>query len=108
MVTVSRFDVWLVDLDPARGHEIQKTRPCVVISPDELNRAISTVIIAPLTSGGKPYAFRVPSRVKEKTGQILLDQLRTVDRIRLVKKIARLDSETSGKVLATLQMMFAT
>jgi mRNA interferase MazF len=107
MVKVSRFEVWLVNLDPTLGREIQKTRSCVVVSPDDLNRVISTVIIAPLTSGGRSYKFRVPSKVKGKTGQVLLDQIRTVDRVRLIKRIDKLDPSTADNVMEVLQNMFA-
>jgi mRNA interferase MazF len=106
-VVVSRFDVYLVQLDPTRGREIQKTRPCLIISPDEMNRHIDTVIIAPMTTRGRPYPTRVPVRFKRKSGQIVLDQIRTVDRERLVKRLGKLDQSTANKVLALLAEMFA-
>ena len=106
-VVVSRFDVYLVQLDPTRGREIQKTRPCLIISPDEMNRHIATVIIAPMTTRGRPYPTRVLVRFKRKSGQIVLDQIRTVDRERLVKRLGKLDQSTANKVLALLAEMFA-
>lgn len=84
-VVVARFDVFLINLDPTVGHEIRKTRPCVVISPDEMNRYISTVIVAPLTTRGRTYPTRVVCQFQGKAGQIVLDQIRTVDKTRLIK-----------------------
>jgi len=101
-----RFDVYLIDLDPTRGHEIKKTRPCVVVSPDEMNRYIGTVIVAPMTTKGRPYPTRVPVHFGKKDGLVVLDQIRTVDKERLVKKLGRLDEETCKAVLRTLQEMF--
>jgi len=106
-VVVSRFDIYLVQLDPTIGHEIRKTRPCVIISPNEMNHHIDTVIIAPMTTRGRPYPTRVPVRFKRKAGQIVLDQIRTVDRGRLVKRLGKLDQSTAHKVLALLAEMFA-
>ncbi|HKN87410.1 MAG TPA: type II toxin-antitoxin system PemK/MazF family toxin [Nitrospiraceae bacterium] len=106
-VVVSRFDIYLVQLDPTRGPEIQKTRPCLIISPDEMNRHIDTVIIAPMTTRGRPCPTRVPVRFKRKSGQIVLDQIRTVDRGRLVKRFGKVDQDTADKVLALLAEMFA-
>lgn len=102
-----RFDVFLVNLDPTVGSEIQKTRPCVVISPDEMNRHIATVIIAPLTSQGKAYPTRVACRFQGKAGLIVLDQLRTVDKTRLVKRLGQLSATERQAVLQTLAEMFA-
>lgn len=102
-----RGDVFLVALDPTRGSEICKTRPCVVVSPDELNAHLRTLIVAPLTTGGRSYAFRVPCRFAAKSGQVVLDQLRTVDRERLVRRLGRLGPGTLSTVLARLQEMFA-
>jgi mRNA interferase MazF len=96
-----------VDLDPTRGSEIQKTRPCVVVSPDELNQHLRTVLIAPLTSGGRPYPWRVECRVEAQEGRIALDQLRTVDRERLVGYMGPLAEETLTAVLITLTEFFA-
>jgi mRNA interferase MazF len=106
-VVVSRFDVFLVNLEPTFGSEIKKTRPCVVISPDEMNRFIRTIIIAPMTSKGRSYPTRVDCRFDKKDGQVVLDQIRTVDKVRLIKKLGRLDEEVQERVLAGLGEMFA-
>lgn len=106
-MVASRFDVYLVSLDPTVGTEIKKTRPCLIVTPDEMNRHIRTVIVAPMTSRGRPYPTRVPCRFRGKTGQIALDQIRTVDKSRLVRKRGRLDAETGARVLAVLGEMFA-
>lgn len=106
-MVAKRFDVCLVNLDPTVGSEIRKTRPCLVISPDEMNRHIQTVIIAPMTTQGNAYPTRVPCRFKGKDGQVVLDQIRTVDRARLVKKLGRLDATTAANVLAVLHELFA-
>jgi mRNA interferase MazF len=106
-MAINRFEVYLVNLDPTRGSEIKKTRPCLVVSPNEINHHIRTVIVAPLTTKGQPYPTRIPCRFKGKNGQVVLDQIRTVDRGRLVKKLGRLDNKTSAQVLDTLQEMFA-
>jgi mRNA interferase MazF len=106
-VEVARFEVYLVNLDPTVGAEIRKTRPCVVISPDEMNRHIATVIVAPMTTVIRQYPSRIRCRFAGKTGQVVLDQLRTVDRARLVKNLGRLDRRAAGKVLETLREMFA-
>lgn len=105
--TPRRFDIFLVPLDPTRGHEIQKTRPCVVVSPDALNRPLRTVLVAPMTSGGRAYPFRVACTFDGRDGQIALDQMRAVDRARLVRHLGRLDSETAAVVLDRLQAFFA-
>ena len=104
---VGRFDVYLVALDPTVGSEIQKTRPCLVVSPDEMNRHIATVIVAPMTTQGRPYPSRVLCRFEEKEGQVVLDQLRTVDKTRLVKFLGRIDTDTQNAVLDTLSRIFA-
>ncbi len=104
---INRFDVYLVNLDPTVGREIRKTRPCLVVSPDELNHNIRTVIMAPMTTKGRPYPTRVTCRFQGKQGQVVLDQLRTVDRARLVKRLGRLDKRTAVKLLGILQEMFA-
>ena len=88
-MVASRFDVHLVRLDPTEGREIRKTRPCLVVSPDEMNRHIDTVIVAPMTTRGRPYPTRVPLTFSRRTGQIVLDQIRTVDKARLVKRLGR-------------------
>lgn len=105
-LVISRFDVYLVSLDPTQGHEIRKTRPCVVISPDEMNHHIGTVIIAPMTTKGRDYPTRIPLTFKRKKGQIVLDQLCTVDKTRLVKYLGRLDKNVSAQMLEVLQEMF--
>jgi mRNA interferase MazF len=103
---MKRFDVYLVNLDPTIGKEIKKTRPALIISPDEMNTNISTIIIAPMTTKGRPYPSRVLCKFQGKDGQISLDQIRTVDKTRLVKKLGRIDKNTSDKVLSVLQEMF--
>ena len=106
-MAVSRFDVYLVSLDPTVGSEIRKTRPCLVVSPDEMNRHIRTVIVAPMTTKGHEYPTRVPCRFRRRTGQVVLDQIRTVDAARLVRSLGRLDVNTGIRVLAVLGEMFA-
>ena len=103
----ARGDVHLVELDPTLGSEIKKTRPCLIVSPDELNQHLRTVIVAPMTTGGQAYPWRVACRFQNRSGFVVLDQLRTVDRERLVKRLGRLSAATTTKVLATLQAMFA-
>ena len=106
-VVVNRFDVFLINLDPTVGSEIQKTRPCLIISPDEMNRYIRTVIVAPMTTAGKDYPTRVPCKFQRKKGQIVLDQIRTIDKSRLIKKIGSIDPQVQAEVISTLQSMFA-
>lgn len=106
-LVVKRFDVFLVSLDPTLGSEIKKTRPCVVISPNEMNFHIRTVIIAPMTTKGRSYPSRVPCFFDNKQGQIVLDQIRTVDKRRLVKQLGKLQPKTGDQVLSILQEMFA-
>jgi mRNA interferase MazF len=106
-VVASRFEVFLVRLDPTEGREIRKTRPCLIISPDEMNEHIDTVIVAPMTSKGRPYPTRVPVRFKGKSGQIVLDQIRTVDKSRLIKRMGKIDDPTKGHVLVLLAELFA-
>ncbi len=103
---IHRGDVFLVSLDPARGGDIRKTRPCVVVSPDELNSYLRTVIVAPLTTGGHPYPFRIPCRFEGRAGSIVIDQIRTVDRERLVRRLGKLSPSMLGRILAILQEMF--
>lgn len=103
---VNRFDVYLVTLDPTQGHEIRKTRPCTVISPDEMNRHIGTVIIAPMTTKGRSYPTRIDCSFQGKQGQVVLDQIRTVDKSRLVKRLGKLPAGTSGRILEVLTEMF--
>jgi mRNA interferase MazF len=104
---MERGEVYLVALEPARGREIRKTRPCLVVSPDELNAHWATVIVAPMTTGGHPYPFRIPCRFGNRSGYVVLDQLRSVDRDRLQRRLGRLAPATVGKALAVLQEMFA-
>ena len=106
-LVVRRFEVYLVGLDPTIGSEIQKTRPCLVVSPDEMNRNISTVIVAPMTTRGRPYPSRVSVRFHGKAGQIVLDQLRTVDKTRLLKRLGRVAHSVQRGVLSVLAEMFA-
>lgn len=100
-------DVYLVGLDPTRGSEIRKTRPCVIVSPDELNHHLRTVVVAPMTTAGQVYPWRVPCRFQSQHGFVAVDQLRTVDRERLLKRLGRLSSTTVAAVLGSLQEMFA-
>lgn len=104
---VKRFDVCLISLDPTIGHEIKKTRPCLVISPDEMNRFIGTVIVAPMTTKGKKYPTRISCGFQGKKGQIVLDQIRTVDKKRLVKNLGRISQKAQNRTLSILQDMFA-
>ena len=106
-MAINRFEVYLVNLDPTVGSEIRKTRPCLVVSPDEMNHQLRTVIVAPMTTKGRLYPSRVPCRFKGKDGRVVLDQIRTVDCARLIQKLGRLDDKTAAKVLAVLQEMFA-
>ena len=100
-------EIWLAQLDPTVGSEIQKTRPCVVISPNEMNEHLRTVIVAPMTTGSRHTAFRIPVGFQGKQGLILIDQLRTLDRSRLVKRLGALRAVTLATTLQTLQAMFA-
>src|SRR5271155_42745 len=102
-MAINRFEVYLINLDPTVGSVIQKTRPCLVVSPDKINHNIRTVIVAPLTTRGQSYPTRVPCRFKGKDGQVVLDQIRAVDHGRLFRKLGRLDSKTSAPVLEVLQ-----
>ena len=105
--SLSRGDVHLVQLDPTLGSEIRKTRPCLVVSPDELNQHLRTVIVAPMTTGGHAYPWRLACRFQNRSGFVALDQLRTVDSQRLVKRLGRLSSAITTEVLEALQEMFA-
>ncbi len=102
---VKRFDVWLVDLNPTKGREINKTRPCVVISPNEMS-ALSTVLMAPMTTKGFEFPCRIKCRFKGKSGLILLDQIRAVDKSRLVKKLGTISAKTELELCSCLQEMF--
>ncbi|MGQ0720745.1 MAG: type II toxin-antitoxin system PemK/MazF family toxin [Candidatus Eiseniibacteriota bacterium] len=104
---VRRGQVYLVSLDPTIGREIKKTRPCVVVSPDELNAHMQTCIVAPLTTGSHTYPFRVSCQFQGKGGHVVLDQIRTVDRARLVKRLGRLSSRAVERSLVVLGEMFA-
>jgi len=106
-VVASRFDVFLIRLDPAQGREIRKARPCLIISPDEMNHHIDTVIVAPMTTKGRGYPTRAPVRFKGKSGQIVLDQIRTVDKSHLVKRLGKIDEATRASTLALLAELFA-
>ena len=106
MVT-KRFEVYLVNLDPTVGSEIKKMRPCLIISPDEMNAHIATVIVAPMTTQGRAYPTRVSCKFQGKDGQIILDQIRTVDKTRLAKRLGTISAATQKAVLAVLAEMFA-
>ena len=104
---VKRFDVYLVSLDLTKGREIKKTRPCLIISPNEMNRHISTVIVAPMTSKGNSYPTRIPCQFQGVKGQVVLDQIRTIDKTRMLKKLGSLSLVAQSKVLGSLAEMFA-
>ena len=104
---INRFEVHLVNLDPTVGHEIKKTRPCLIISPNEMNHNISTVIIAPMTTKGRNYPTRISCSFQGKNGQIVLDQIRTIDKRRLVKKLGVISKNAQTKTLNLLHEMFA-
>jgi mRNA interferase MazF len=106
-LVISRFDVFLVSLDLTQDHENRKTRPCVVVSPDEMNHHIGTVIVAPMTTKGRDYPTRIPVTFQHKKGQIVLDQIRTIDKTRLVKRLGKIDKGTASRVARVLQEMFA-
>ncbi len=106
-MVVRRLDVYLINLNPTVGHEMQKTRPCLIVSPDEMNRYIATVMVAPMTTKGRAYPTRVPCRFQRKQGQIVLDQLRTIDKARLVRRLGRVSKATQQAVLTVLAEMFA-
>lgn len=107
MVAAARFDILLVALDPTRGSEMRKTRPCVLISPDEMNASLRTAVVAPMTTGGQAYPWRVSVNFQGKSGHIALDQIRTVDRERLLRRLGSLNPQTARKVLDALTEMFA-
>ena len=106
-MVVKRFEIYLINLDPTIGSEIQKTRPCLIVSPDEMNRHIATVIVAPMTTKGRRYPTRIACQFDGKTGQIVLDQLRTVDKRRLIKRLGKIDQKTEEEVLAKLAELFS-
>lgn len=104
--TARRGEVWLIDLDPTVGSEIRKTRPCLIVSPDAMNEGLRTVTIMPLTSGSRPAPFRVETIFAGREGRLLAEQLRTVDRLRLGKKLGKVSADTLRETLATLTEMF--
>ena len=104
---VKRGEIWLAALDPTIGSEIRKTRPCVIISPAEMHDYLRTVIVAPMTTGSRPAPFRIPVTFEGKKGLILLDQIRTLDKSRLAKRLGAVTTKTLSATLATLQMVFA-
>lgn len=106
MVKVNRFDVYLIDLDPAVGSEIRKTRPCVIVSPNEINHNLNTAIVAPLTTILKDYPSRISLRFQSKNGQVALDQIRTVDQIRFIKKLGTVGTSTAKKISGVLVEIF--
>lgn len=106
-MVAKRFDVWLVNLDHTVVSEIRKVRPCLVISPDDMNRYIATVIVAPMTTQGREYPTRVRCVFKEKQGQVVLDQVKTIDKTRLVQKLGRIEKQAQEEVLSVLAEMFA-
>ena len=106
-VVARRFDVFLVCLDPTMGSEIRKTRPCVVVSPDEMNERFATIIVAPMTTQSRGYPWRIRCRFQEKEGRIILDQIRTVDKLRLLRLLGRLEPANQQDVLLALQKMFS-
>ena len=105
--SLRRGDVCLIQLDPTRGSEIRKTRPCLVVSPDELNLHLRTLIVAPMTTGGQAYPWRVACRFQKRAGFVAIDQLRTVDNERIAKRLGRISSNTLSSVLNVLQEMFS-
>lgn len=107
VVRPSRFDILLVSLDPSQGSEIKKTRPCVVISPDEMNQHIKTLIVAPMTSTIRDYPTHIPVTFQYQEGRIILSQIRTIDQSRVIKKLGVLNDKTASLVLETLREMFS-
>jgi mRNA interferase MazF len=103
---VARGDVWLARLDPTEGREIRKTRPCVIVSPPEIHDYLDIVLVAPMTTGSRPAAYRIPTSLQGKSGLVLLEQARVLDKRRLVRKVGELDRRTLSAVLATLREMF--
>jgi len=104
---IRRGDIYVLDPGPTRGGEIRQRRPCLVVSPNELNRHLRAFIVAPLTSSGRAYPFRIPCRFGRRNGHVVLDQIRTVDRDRLVRRLGRLSPATTARALAALQEMFS-
>ncbi|MCO5947442.1 type II toxin-antitoxin system PemK/MazF family toxin [Mucilaginibacter flavidus] len=106
-MVIKRFEIWLVDLNPVVGSEISKTRPCIIISPDEVNKLLATVTVAAMTSAIKPYPQRVNCSFQNKTGQIALDHIRSVSKLRLIKKLGEMDEPTNRKVCQKLADFFS-
>jgi len=106
-MVIKRFEIYLINLDPTIGSEIRKTRPCLIVSPDEINNNLNTLIIAPLTSVKKNYPTRVDCKFKNKSGQIVLDQIRTIDKKRLIKKLGEVNPGIQIRVLETLNKIFS-
>ncbi len=104
-LVVNQYEVFLVSLDPTVGHEMKKSRPCVVISPNEMNHRIATVIIAPMTTQSHPYPTRLPVHFQRKSGWIVLDQIRTIDQRRLLRRLAKLEAETIRRIKSVIQEM---
>ncbi len=104
-MVINQYEIYLVDLDPTKGHEIQKTRPCLVISPNEMNHSISTVIIAPMTTKSHPFPTRIELEFNNKTGWIVLDQIRTIDKTRLIKKMGKIENKQIQQVKDVLKEM---
>ena len=104
---IKQFEIYFVDLDPTMGSEINKMRPCVIVSPNDINRVLNTVIVAPLTSTIRNYPTRINCTVEGKNGQVAIDQLRAIDKYRLKRKLASLDNRTSFEVLDTIQDLFS-
>lgn len=104
-MVIRQYDVFLINLDPTIGHEIKKSRPCVVISPDEMNAHLATIIIAPLTSKSHDYPTRIPLKFQRKNGWIVLDQIRTVDKIRLIKRLGHIEEKNIRDVKAAVKEM---
>ena len=107
MVDINRFDILLVSFDPSQGHEIKKTRPCVIVSPNEMNKYIKTLIVAPMTSKIRNYPTRIPVVYDSKEGTIALDQIRTIDKSRIIRNLGTLDTKIANTVLETLGKMFS-
>jgi len=104
-LVINQYEVYLIDLDPTKGHELQKTRPCLIISPNEMNHHISTVIVAPMTTKSHPFPTRVEVKFSEKKGWIILDQIRTIDKIRLIKRMGKIEKKTINQVKNIIKQM---
>ena len=104
---VKQFEVWLINLDPTMGSEIKKTRPCVVVSPNVINKFLNTVIVSPLTSTSKDYPSRVDCLFQGQSGQIALDQIRSVDKVKLIKKLGNIDKTAAANIITVLKTMFS-